>query len=105
MTSGFYGKLELHKIQSTDHMKLKKKNDQCAEASVLLKSGNKIFMGGDMETKFGAEPEEKAIQRPPLLEILPIYIHLSHPDNISDTKKCMQEGACYSCLLRDSARV
>jgi len=39
-------------------MKLKKNNDQSADASLLLKRGTKIFIGGDMETKFGAETEE-----------------------------------------------
>jgi len=34
-------KLELPKIQSTDHMKLKKKDDQSVDASLLLKRGNK----------------------------------------------------------------
>ena len=31
------------KIQFTDHMKLKKKEDQSVDASVLLRSGNKIL--------------------------------------------------------------
>jgi hypothetical protein len=37
------------KIQSTDHMNLKKKKDQSMDDSVLLRSGNKILMGGNME--------------------------------------------------------
>jgi len=54
---------------STDHMKLKKKNDQRVDASVLLK-------GGDTETKFGAETEGMAIQSLPHLESSPcIYSH------------------------------
>ena len=32
-------------IQLTDHMKLKKKEDQSVDASVLLKRGNKIITG------------------------------------------------------------
>jgi hypothetical protein len=36
-------------------MKLKKKEDQSVDASVLLRSGNKIFTGGNMETKCRAE--------------------------------------------------
>jgi len=44
-------------------------------ASVLLKRGTKIFIGGDMETNFGAETEEMTIQSPPHLGIQPIYIH------------------------------
>jgi hypothetical protein len=55
-------------------MKLKKKEDQSVGASVLRR-GNKILMGGNKETKCGAETERKAIQRLPYLEIHPIYKH------------------------------
>jgi hypothetical protein len=34
-------KLGIPKIQFTDHMRLKKKEDQSVDASVLLKRGNK----------------------------------------------------------------
>jgi hypothetical protein len=43
-------------------MKLKKE-DQSVNASVLLRRGNKILMGGNTETKCGVETEGKAIQR------------------------------------------
>jgi len=43
--------------ESTDYMKLKKKDDQRADASVLLKGRTKLFIEGDMETKFGPENE------------------------------------------------
>jgi len=39
----------------------------------LLEGGTKIFIGGDMETKSGAEPEGKAIQRLFLLSDPPTY--------------------------------
>jgi hypothetical protein len=42
-------------------MKLKKKEDQNVGASFLLRRGNKMLTGGNMETKFGAETEEKVI--------------------------------------------
>jgi hypothetical protein len=45
-------------------LKLKKEEDQSVDASVLLRRGNKIIMGGNKETKCGAETEGKAIQRP-----------------------------------------
>ena len=61
-------KLEIPKIQFTDYMKLKTK-DQSMDASVLLRSGNKILKGGNTETKCGAETEGKAIQRLPYLGI------------------------------------
>jgi hypothetical protein len=38
-----------------DHMKLKKNEAQSMDASVLLRRGNKIPMGGDTETKCGTE--------------------------------------------------
>jgi hypothetical protein len=41
-------------------------------ASVLLRRGNKIFTGGNMETKYGAETEGKTIWRLPHLGIHPI---------------------------------
>jgi hypothetical protein len=50
-------------------MKLKKKEDQSVDASVLLRRGNKLLKGGNMETKCGAMTEGKAIQRLPHLEI------------------------------------
>jgi hypothetical protein len=53
-------------------MKLKKKENQSVDASVLLRKGNKILMGGNMETK--AETEGKAIQRLAHLGIHHIYI-------------------------------
>jgi hypothetical protein len=37
-------KLRITKIQFTDHIKLKKKEGQNVEASVLLRRGNKILM-------------------------------------------------------------
>jgi hypothetical protein len=68
-------KLRIPKIQFTDHMKLKKKEDQSVEASVLLRRGNKIIMGAKMETKCRAGSEGKAIQRLPHLGIHPVYSH------------------------------
>ena len=65
--------LRIAKIQFTDHMKLKKKEDQSVDTLVLLKRGIKIPMGGDTVTKCGAESEGKAIQRLPYLGIHPIY--------------------------------
>ena len=56
-------KLRIPKIQFTNHMKFKKKEDQSVDASVLLRRG----------TKCGAENEEKAIQRLPHLGMHSIY--------------------------------
>jgi hypothetical protein len=54
-------------------MKLKQNKDQSVVVSVLLRSRNKIHTGENMETKCGAETEEKAIQRLPHTEIHPIH--------------------------------
>jgi hypothetical protein len=64
-------KLRIPKIQFTDHMKLKKKEDQSVDTSVPLIRVNKIPMEVDTETKCGAETEGKAIQRLPHLGIYP----------------------------------
>jgi hypothetical protein len=58
-------------------------------ASVLLKRGNKIFPGGNMETKWGAETEGKAIQRLPYLGIHPIY------NSQAQTLLCLSGSACW----------
>jgi hypothetical protein len=58
-------KLGIPQIQFTDHMKLKKKEDQNVGTSVLLRKGNKILTGAQRETKCGATTEGKAIQRLP----------------------------------------
>jgi hypothetical protein len=54
-------------------MKLKKKEDQSVDTSVLLRRGNKIPMGRVTVTKYEPETEGKAIQRLPHLGIHPIY--------------------------------
>ena len=56
-------------------MKFKKKEDQSVDASVLLRRGNKILMGGNTETKCGAETEGKDTQRLPHMGIHPVYSH------------------------------
>jgi hypothetical protein len=61
-------------------MKLKKKEDQSVGASVLLRRGNKILTGGNMEAKCGAET-------------LQSYIYSPNPDTIVDAKKCLLTGA------------
>ena len=54
-------------------MKLKKNEDQSVDTLVLLRIGNKMHLGGDTETKCGAETEGMAIQRLSYLGIHPIY--------------------------------
>jgi hypothetical protein len=66
-------------------MKTKKKEDRSVDASVLLRRGYKIFTGGNMETKYGADTEGKAIQRLP---------HLGMYSNQTWTPLWMLERAC-----------
>jgi hypothetical protein len=54
-------KLRITKIQFTDHVKLRKKEDQSMDALILLRRGNKILKGGNIEAKFGADNKGKAI--------------------------------------------
>jgi hypothetical protein len=63
------------KIHFTDHMKLKKKEDQSVGASFLLRKGNQICTGANMETKCRAATEGKAFSRLSHLGIHPIYSH------------------------------
>jgi hypothetical protein len=52
-------KLQIPKIQFTDYMTLKKKEDQSIGALVLLRKGNKIMIRANKETKCRAETEGK----------------------------------------------
>jgi len=56
-----------------DHMKLKKMDDQNADASLFLKRETNISLGGYIEAKFIAETEEMAIQSLP--HMWHIYLH------------------------------
>jgi hypothetical protein len=56
-------------------MKLKKKEDQSVDTSLLLRMGEKIPMEGVTKTKFGAEMEGRTTQRLPQPGIRPIISH------------------------------
>jgi hypothetical protein len=77
-------KFRTPKIQFTDHMTSKKKEDQNVDASVHFRKVNKILTGGNMETKCGAETEGKVIQRLPHLGIHPIYSHQTQTNTEAD---------------------
>ena len=83
-------KLRRPKVQFTDCIKIKKE-DQSVDASVLLKRGNKIPMGGKMETKCGAETDGKAIQRLLHLQLHRIYNHQIHTLLQMPRSACWQE--------------
>ena len=59
--------------------------------SVLLRKGNKIIIGANMETKYRAETEGKAIQRLSHVGIHPRYSYQTQ--TLVDAKKCMLKGA------------
>ena len=50
-------KLRIPPIQSTNHMELKKKEDQSVDASVFLRRKNKIIIGGRGREASGWERE------------------------------------------------
>jgi hypothetical protein len=70
-------------------VKLRKKEDQSVDASVLLRRGNKILRQGNSETKCGAEPEGMAIERVPHVNILPTYRYQTQ------TLLWMTKSACF----------
>jgi hypothetical protein len=78
-------KLRISKIQFTDYMKLKKKEDQSVGASVLLRRGNKILMGANTETKCGARKGHPETALPGN----PFHIQSPNADTIVNAKKCM----------------
>jgi hypothetical protein len=63
-------------------MKLRKKEDQSVDTSILLRRGNKIPMEGVTETKFEAETVGMTIQKLPHLGI--------HPTNNHQTQTLLQ---------------
>ena len=69
-------------------MKLKKKEEQCMETQALLRRGNKIPTEGDIETKCGAESEEKKIQKLSHLWIHPIYSYKPQTLSRMPTSAC-----------------
>jgi hypothetical protein len=82
--------VDIPKIKFTDHLKLKKKEEQSVGASILLRMGNKILTGINTETKCGTETEEKAIQRLPNWD----KSHIQSPNagTILDAKMCILIG-------------
>jgi hypothetical protein len=72
-------------------MKLKKKEDQSVNTSLLLRMGNKIPMEGVSETKFRAEKKRRTIQRLPHPGG-PSHIQLPNPDTIAYTRMILLTG-------------
>jgi hypothetical protein len=72
-------------------MKLKKKEDQSVDSSILLRRGNKIPTEGVTETKFRAENEGMTIQKLPHMGIHPINNHQTQTLSQMPTRACEQE--------------
>jgi hypothetical protein len=72
-------------------MKPKKKEDQSVDASVLLRQGNTILTGENMERKCVAETEGKAIQRLPYLGIHAVYRHQTQTPLWTPRSVCRQD--------------
>ena len=81
-------KLRIPKIQFAKHMKLKKKEDQSVDTSILLRRGIKIPMERVTETKFRAETEGMIIQSLPGLGIHPINNHQTQTLLWMPTRAC-----------------
>ena len=76
---------------SNIYMKLKKKEDHSVDTSVLLRKVNKIFTGGNMETKFRPGTEGKVIQWLFHLWIHPIYSYQTQTLLWMPISACWQE--------------
>jgi hypothetical protein len=87
----FWASIHLPWSLYTDHMTLKRKEDQSVYTSILLRRRDKILTRGDTQTKFGAETEEKAIQRLPQLGILPICSYQTQTLLWMPRSTCWQE--------------
>jgi hypothetical protein len=94
-------KLGISEVKLTDHMKLKKE-DQNVDTSVLLRRGNKILNGGKTEKVWSRDWRKGPPETPPPGD--PSYIQTPNPDTIADAKKCLLIEAWYSYLLRSSVR-
>jgi hypothetical protein len=69
-------------------MKLKKREDQSVDTSILLRRGNKILMEGVTETKCEAETEGMTIQGLSHLGIHPINNHQNQTLLWMPTRAC-----------------
>jgi hypothetical protein len=84
LTDKWVQKLGTPKIQFTNHMNYKKKEDQSVRTPMLLKRGNKIS-----KTICRTETEEMTIKGLPLLGIHPTYNHQTQ------TPLCMPASPCW----------
>lgn len=78
-------KLVVSKTQFTNHMKLKKKEDQNVDAS-NLRRGKKILTGGNIETKCGTETEKLKGHPETAPHGDSSHIQPPNPNNIADER-------------------
>jgi hypothetical protein len=82
-------KFRIHKIQFTDYMKLKKKENHSVDTFILLRRRIKIPL--ERDTIFGAETEGRVIQWLSHLGIYPIYSYQTQRLLCIPTSACWQE--------------
>jgi hypothetical protein len=95
-------KLGIPKIQFTEDMKLRMKENQNVGASVLLRKGTKYSpeqIGRQVWSRDWRKGHPKTA--PPGDSF---HTQSTNPDSIVDLKKCMLTGTWYSCLQRGSFR-
>ena len=85
-------------------MKLKKKEGQNVDASVLLRRENKTLMGRNTRSNTESGIDKKDHSKTALSGVIP---HMQPPNTITiaDAKKCLLAGTRYGYLVRGSSRV
>jgi hypothetical protein len=71
-------------------MNLKKKKGQSVGRAILLRRGNKIFTGGNTESKYGLELKETPSRDCPTWGCIPCTV--TKQDTIVDAKECLLTG-------------
>jgi hypothetical protein len=95
--------LWIPKIQFTNHMKLKKKEDQNVDTSILLRRGKQNTHGRSYRNKVWSEDwRNNHLETAPSGD--PSHTLSPNLDTTVDANTCLLTGAWYSCLLRGSTR-
>ena len=78
-------------IQLTSHMKPKKKEDQIVDATVLLRKGKKLILGGNTWTKNGRDRSKGHPENYTLRHLS--NLQKKNPDIIAHANKFLLPGA------------
>jgi hypothetical protein len=83
-------------------MKLKKKEDQSVDTSLLLRIGNKMPMEGVTVTKFGAETEGKNTQKSMSIDIVIVPVLFMQPFlGKTSSQQTLWSSGCYDLSTSD----